>query len=217
MRLLTDPMESLPRSLHLPVSLRVSTSRQISAQQLAVIAKQIQNKTREAEALIFARSERDLNARIERNSWSVAECFDHLAQTTNAFLPAILKVLADTPVLKTDRTLRTGALAQLFIWNLEPPYRIRLKVLPQLMPQNRDLISTWQDFITSQARLLEAINSATGLAIDKVKIKSPVYARFSYNIYGAFRMLATHQRRHLWQIEQIFAALDRDRSSKDTA
>jgi rubrerythrin len=36
-----------------------------------------------------------------------------------------------------------------------------------------------------------------------------VYARFRYNVYGALRMLAAHERRHLWQIERILKTLDR--------
>jgi hypothetical protein len=41
-----------------------------------------------------------------------------------------------------------------------------------------------------------------------VRVESPVYARFSYNVYGALHMLTAHERRHLWQIEQILKALD---------
>jgi hypothetical protein len=29
----------------------------------------------------------------------------------------------------------------------------------------------------------------------------------TYNGYGAFRILAAHERRHLWQMQQILAAL----------
>ena len=54
----------------------------------------------------------------------------------------------------------------------------------------------------------KTIQSASGLAVDQVRVESPVYARFSYNVYGALRMLAAHERRHLWQIERILKALD---------
>jgi hypothetical protein len=81
-------------------------------------------------------------------------------------------------------------------------------VLPQLTPQNANSETAWVAFVESQRQLLETVLSAAGLAIDKVRIKSPVYARISYNLYGAFRMLAAHQSRHIWQIEQILKALD---------
>jgi hypothetical protein len=52
------------------------------------------------------------------------------------------------------------------------------------------------------------MRTAIGLAIDEVTVESPVYARLSYNVYGALRMLAAHERRHLWQIEGILKTLD---------
>ena len=37
---------------------------------------------------------------------------------------------------------------------------------------------------------------------DKVKLVSPFNARLKYNALAAFRILAAHQRRHLWQAER---------------
>ena len=101
---------------------------------------------------------------------------------------------------------RTGVLTRLFIRNLEPPYRLRFKVLSPLAPRRLDFKSAWVAFEQSQAQLAKTIQFAIGLAVDEVRVESPVYARFSYNVYGALRMLAAHERRHLWQIEQILKA-----------
>src|SRR5262249_19118418 len=108
--------------------------------------------------------------------------------------------------------LRTGTLARLFIRNLEPPYIVRLKVPPQLMPQNHDFNAAWNAFVESQSNLSGTVCSSVGLAIDKVRIKAPVYAPISYNVFGALRMLAVHERRHLWQIAQVLKALDRSQA-----
>lgn len=180
----------------------------IAARQLATIAGQIRQITRDAELQIRSRDKADLCARLEQGSWCVAECLDHLTQTTRSFLPAISDAIAEAPKLVANRRLRTGILPSLFIRNLNPPYRLRFKVLPQLTPRNVDAETAWADFVESQSQLLETVLSAAGLAIDRVTIQSPVYARISYNIYGAFRMLAAHQSRHIWQIGQILKALD---------
>lgn len=182
---------------------------ELSIQQQITIADQIRQITRHAEALLAGRDKVDLTIPLKPGSWCVAECLDHLTQTTRAFLPAISKAIAEAPKLKRNRRLRTGLLPNLFIRNLNPPYRIRLKVLPQLTPQNPDSETAWTSFVESQAQLLGALLSSAGLAIDEVRIKSPVYARISYNIYGAFRMLAAHQSRHIWQIEQILKGIDK--------
>jgi len=180
-----------------------------SIQQQATLAQQIHQVTRDAEALIRGRGAAALLERPEPDSWCIAECLDHLTQTTRAFLPAIAAAIAKTPRLTKNRRLRTGMFPRLFIRNLTPPYRLRFKVLPQLAPQQPSPETAWSSFVESQSELLGALRSTTGLAIDTVRIKSPVYARISYNLYGAFRMLAAHQSRHVWQIEQILKALDK--------
>ena len=188
----------------------------VSSVQIASLLAQIESATRIAEKLIDGRPIEDLTWKPQATAWSIAECLDHLALTTNVFLTPISQAIAKAPALTSDRSLRTGTLARLFIRNLEPPYRIRFKVLPQLTPCHREFQSVWAGFLTSQSDLQAAIRSATGLAIDRVKIKSPVYARIAYNIYGALRMLAAHERRHLWQIQQILAAIDAMRPRQET-
>jgi hypothetical protein len=180
----------------------------ISTGQLETVLNRVENLTLNAQGLVAGRSQADLTTSLESTAWSVAQCLDHLAQTTNAFLPAISSAIARAPRLTTDRSLRTGALTRLFIRNLEPPYRLRFKVFAPLVPRQRDFNFAWGAFEESQAQLVKTIQSAVGLAVDRVRVESPVYARFSYNVYGALRMLMAHERRHLWQIEQILKTLD---------
>ena len=175
--------------------------------QLASLLEQFYRATREANKLVLGRSADDLTNRWEPGSWSVTECLDHLARTTLSFLPAISRAIATAPKLSTNRPLRTGTIALLLIRNLEPPYRLRYKVIRQLVPQETDFEAAWSNFEKSQSQLSEAVQSAVGLAIDTVKVQCPVYARVTYSVYGAFRMLAAHERRHLWQMQQILAAL----------
>jgi hypothetical protein len=179
--------------------------------QLASLLEQIQRATLDARKLLIGRSVSDLTTRLEPESWSAAECADHLARTARAFLPAISKAMAAAPRLTTHRALRTGTVASLLIRHLEPPYRLRYKVLSQLAPQEKDFAAAWSAFEESQTRLSEVVRSAAGLAIDEVKVQCPVNARVTYNVYGAFRMLTAHERRHLWQMGQILTALDRRR------
>jgi hypothetical protein len=209
MRILTEPAGDVGRSPELPVDVRVHGTELISSEQLASLLEQIGCTTRDAEKLVSGRSQAHLNTNLLLGSWSVAECFDHLAQTTLAFHPAISHAVAAAPSLAANRPLRTGTLARLFIRHLEPPYRLRYRVLAQIAPQRQDFEAAWSSFVESQSQLSETVRSAIGLAIDRVRIKSPVYARISYNVYGALRMLTAHQRRHIWQVEQIFKVLDR--------
>jgi hypothetical protein len=202
----TGSILRLPRMFR-ATSVRAGAAR-ISTRQIETLLDQIESINQRARDLVAGRSAADLTTSVESASWSVAQCLDHLAQTTNAFLPVISAAIARAPHMPTNRGLRTGALTRLFIRNLEPPYKLRFKVLTALVPREHSFNSARDSFEASQAQLERTIQSAIGLAIDQVKIESPVYARFSYNVYGALRMMAAHQRRHLWQMEQILKALD---------
>jgi hypothetical protein len=208
MRLLEGSSENIPPSWK-PLDPAVADSEcGASFSQLGSLLEQFQCATREARKLVRGRSAYELTRRLEPKSWSTAECLDHLARTTHSFLPAISRAVAAAPKLVTKRRLRTGTLASLLIHNLEPPYRLRYKVIPQLVPQQTDFDAAWSAFEKSQSRLMETVYSAAGLAIDKVPVPCPVCTHVTYNAYGAFRMLAAHQRRHLWQMEQILGAPD---------
>lgn len=204
MKTLPDATASILR----PLDFSAAPAAADSTAQLASLLKQIQQATRDAGKLIQHRSVAELTASPQAGSWSVAECLDHLARTTNIFLPVIASAIAQAPELTDGRRLRTGALARVFIRNLEPPYMLHFKVLAPLVPQQQDFQAAWNSFTESQLKLAETLRCAAGLAIDRVKIKSPVYARIRYNAFGALRMLVAHERRHLWQMEQILKALD---------
>lgn len=178
-----------------------------AATQLGCLLQQLQSVTNQATKLILSRSEEALSSRPVPGTWSVAECLAHMALTTQVFLPSISSAIATSPKLTAERRLRPGRLAGLLIRTLEPPYRVKHKVLACLVPHQHDFRPAWKEFLDSQAQLAQVIRSSIGLAIDRVRIQSPACARVSYNVYGALGILSAHQRRHLWQIERILSAL----------
>jgi hypothetical protein len=210
MRLLEGLSENIPPTLKALPPLIADSESGASFAQLGGLLEQFESATREARKLVLGQSEHALTQRLKPESWSTVECLDHLARTTGSYLPSISKAVAAAPKLIKNRPLRTGTVASLMIRNLEPPYRLRYKVIPQLAPQATDFEAAWSAFEQSQGRLAETVVSATGLAIDKVTVPCPVCTRVTYNAYGAFRMLAAHQRRHLWQVRQILATFDRN-------
>lgn len=201
----TGTLLRLPKFLGFPIRTGMTN---VSTAQLEAVVNQVEDVTRKARDLVVDRSQAQLTTNLESMSWSVAQCLDHLALTTIAVLPAISSAIASAPRLTTNRALRTGAFTRLFLRNLEPPYRLRLNVHSSLVPGQHNFNVAWGAFEESQAQLTRTVRTAVGLAIDQVIVESPVYARFRYNVYGALRMVAAHERRHLWQIERILKTLD---------
>jgi len=201
----TGTLLRLPKFLGVPVRTQMA---QISTAQLEAVLNQVENVTQKTRDLVVRRRLAHLTTSLESTSWSVTQCLDHLALTTTAVLPGISAAILRAPRLTTNRPLRTGALTRLFLRNLEPPYRLRLRVHSSLAPGQHDFNAAWVAFEESQAQLTRTIRAAIGVAIDQVVAESPVYARLKYNVYEALRMLVAHERRHLWQIERILKTLD---------
>jgi hypothetical protein len=85
-------------------------------------------------------------------------------------------------------------------WLLEPPARVRVKAPAHLQPVAAG--DVLQSFIESQNKLLEIVSAASGLALDRIMVASPVDSRVRYNVWSAFQVAEAHQRRHLWQAER---------------
>jgi hypothetical protein len=115
MPVLTHPAGRMAWSPETRAALHVDRAEQISSRQLASLMDQVQSVTREAREIVVRRSRADLTTRLKPSSWSVAQCLDHLALTTRAFLPAISDALATASNLTTNRPLGTGILARLLI------------------------------------------------------------------------------------------------------
>jgi hypothetical protein len=58
------------------------------------------------------------------------------------------------------------------------------------------------EFLEQQARLVAALRAAEGLDLTRAKIASPFDRRVKYNIFAAFRIVETHERRHVLQAER---------------
>lgn len=63
------------------------------------------------------------------------------------------------------------------------------------------------DFLRPQGELSDRLRSADGLDLSQLMITSPFDQRLTYHLYSCSRVLPAHQRRHLWQADQVRARL----------
>ncbi len=148
--------------------------------------------------------ETKLTSRPSAGGWSALECVAHLNITSDAFLPVLSAGLARAPSSQGDAPLRMGVAARLFLWYMNPPYRTRSKTPARFEPEKvDDIAGVFAAFDSRQARVLALLQEAKGRAIDRVQVVSPFDARFSYNLFAAFKLFAAHQRRHIWQAERV--------------
>lgn len=174
------------------------------------IERELSEATARAWALVRSTDGRLFTVRPDPKSWSAAECLAHLTLSTEKFLPVLKVALEDAEKrgLHSDRPPKMDVIGRVLRWFLEPPIRQRMKTAAPLVPKSvRAKAEAFGEFSALQERLLEIIRGSKRVDLRKVKIVSPFDKRVRYNLYSAFRIIAAHQRRHLWQAEQAVAAL----------
>jgi hypothetical protein len=182
----------------------VTAGRPVPHPQLEALARELDEATNRARTLADRLSEKDLHRRPLPMSWSAAECLAHLNLTSERMLPRIEQALVDcsaTPRM-AGRTYRRDFVGWMLSRVLEPPYKQKFTTTPAFVPTSAGTkLELLETFGSLQAGLLNALRRVAGLDMHRVKVTSAFNDRIRYNLYSAFRIIAAHQRRHLFQAE----------------
>ncbi len=174
------------------------------------LEQELQEATERAKRLADTTEPRLFTVRPHPSAWSAAECMAHLSLASESFLPILKKAIDDgrEKGLTSESAPSMELIARLLKWFLEPPVRARVKTAAPFVPRAvRARADAMAEFGSLQTQLIDLLRAARGLAVAKMKVKSPFDSRLSYNVYSAFRIIAAHERRHLWQAEQAVAQL----------
>lgn len=179
---------------------------------LEQLEKELDEATGQARRLIESTEPRLFTVRPNLSSWSAAECLAHLSISSEQFLPVLREAVDEgrRRGLTGDSAPSMDVVGRVLRWFMEPPVRSRMRTSAPFVPKSvRAKSEAIAEFVSLQAKLIDILHSARGLDLRKLKIVSPFNERFRYNVYSAFRIIAAHQRRHLWQAEQAVAAVRR--------
>jgi hypothetical protein len=179
---------------------------------LASVRNELENTTARLHTLTDTMDDAAWRTRPGKDAWSVAECIEHLNLTSRAYVAIIRDGIQDGRARGlTDNAARNrlDIVGWMFVKMLEPPVkRMRVTTTPPFVPPAIDprpnVVAEYNEL---QRKLIALMTEADGLALSKIKVASPFNARFRYNMYSAYRMIASHQRRHLWQAEQAREAV----------
>lgn len=166
--------------------------------------------TDQARELVDATDGRLFTVRPNPQSWSAAECLAHLSISTELFLPVLRQAIDDARRrnFAANGEPSMDLLGRILRWFLEPPIHKRVKTSAPFVPKStRAKAEALGEFSVLQLKLLDLLRDARDVDLKKIKIVSPFDKRIRYNIFSAFRIVAAHQRRHLWQAARAVEAL----------
>ena len=198
----------------------VTSTTPILAPQLAVVKEQYLLARERLRQICAGVTDEVWAAGSIEGGWSIAECVVHLNLTTDAYLPKIDDAITEGQRrgLAGSGPFSRGLMGALLIWWLEPPYKRGTKTAPAFAPSDvPTMAETLEMFDQRQQQLQIRVDRASGLALDKLKVVSAFDGRITYNLYATLAILAAHQRRHLWQAEQVRAQVSRAGPSAATA
>src|ERR1019366_6363680 len=142
-------------------------------------------------------------------SWSVAECLAHLA-ASNRGVGEAMKEAVDRRVGGKPETgggfPMPGFIAHMVARSLEPPPKIKGKAAagtrPEAASYGKEILAT---YLASHEKLLAVIKQGGALHLNVIGFRHPMLP-LRLPVDAGLAMMAAHDRRHLWQAEQVTKA-----------
>jgi hypothetical protein len=178
---------------------------------IGMLITEIEANLSHAESITHGLTREQFQWRPAPGRWSIGECFAHMNLTNHMALPAIESGIAKGRARgKTgEGPFQYGFLMRKFIASQEPPVKKKHKA-PKVFapPAEADLDNTLAEYRRIAGELKRLTRSADGLHLARVKITMPALpaalrAIVRIPLGGQFVLTTTHDRRHLWQAEQV--------------
>lgn len=145
--------------------------------------------------------------------WSVGECLNHLVRTGEAYLEVLDEAIEEgrRRGLLSGGPYRPSLVGRWLARFLEPPpvlavpapKRIRPNRPAAKAPATEPEPDPLPDFLALRGRLGERLEAAEGLELGRIRVASPFFSFVRFDLGSAFRIVAAHERRHLWQARQV--------------
>jgi len=169
---------------------------------------QIAASKAEGQAVAAGLSDEQLNWHPARDSWSIAECLQHLNVSVTQTLPAFDRAIGEgrSRSQLAPGPFRYGWFSRMMVASMEPPPKFRMKT-PRIMRvspggtyRGADVLP---EFAAVRDQLAERVRRADGLDLAHVKTISPVNRLLRMPLGAYFDFILAHDRRHLWQARQV--------------
>ncbi len=149
-----------------------------------------------------------LTWRENETSWNILECLEHLNLYGDFYLPQIKHQIQHSNS-KPDTKFKSGFLGNYFAKSMLPKEKLnKMKTFKDKNPLNAELDKTVIDrFIAQQIKLLELLNQARNVSLNKVKTNISITKLIKLKLGDTFQFFINHIIRHLNQIDRIEKAM----------
>ena len=147
-----------------------------------------------------------LNWKPGADRWSVAQCFDHLVTTNGAYFPIFEKVLSGEKknTFWESAPWLPALWGKMLIKAVDPESKRKLKAPKVFHPSSSAVDgAVIRRFIDQQNQVIKYMKATEYLDVEKIIISSPVTNLVTYSLMDAYRIIITHEKRHLLQAMRV--------------
>ena len=178
-----------------------------SANLLQTITLEAEKNSAGAKALLERLSEAQLSWTPAPNSWSMAQCVDHLTTTSKAFEPylttAIKRGSEKWPV-RSAIPYRPSWVGGWLIKQVLPEATRKVPSPKVFRPLHTPAIANVLDnYLKQQDEFIRFVRQAEGIDYNATRLRSPVTPLMRYSLADAFVVTVVHGWRHLAQARRI--------------
>ena len=145
-----------------------------------------------------------LNWKRSTEAWSILECLEHLNLYGDYYLPEMDKKIREEKAASSKPDFKSGLLGGYFAKSMLPKAKLnKMKTFKDKNPINsvldKNVISR---FVEQQNRLLNLLDNAKSVNLNKVKIETSISKWIKLNLGDTFQFYINHIIRHFEQIEK---------------
>jgi hypothetical protein len=165
----------------------------------------------EASAAFGQLSPGQLNWKRSAGEWSIGQCLDHLILTNQPYFPLVEKIVAGEHrrTLWERMPLLPVLFGRLVRGAVKPESARKVKARKAFEPATSavdpQIVSR---FVQHQEQLTRLMKASEGLQLERIIITSPVMSLVTYSLLDGYRIIVTHERRHLLQAGRVRAAAE---------
>src|SRR5262245_39720532 len=187
---------------------------QSSPADIVVLEDGLDTIEQDARALVDGLTDRSGAWRPDPDSWTVAECLDHLAIANRAYLRAMEPAAERALIQGSARRgpARPGVIGTWFVRTLEPPVQPRRRIsAPQSIRPRRgpSLADAIAQFLASHDEVRTFLRRYAHIDLAGVRFPNPFVRGIRFSLATGLHVVAAHERRHIWQAWRLREAAER--------
>ena len=174
---------------------------------LHTIVAEAEKNSEEAKRLVAGLSEQQLSWTSAPGSWSIAQCLDHLAITSEEFnsyfTDALERGRKKWPLASTV-PYRPSFMGGWLIKQVVPESTRKFPAPKVFRPsQSQAIPGALDKFLDQQIKFMFYVRQSRGLDFNKTRLRSPVTPFMRYSLADAFVVTVVHGWRHLAQVRRV--------------